>query len=61
MPIGDGKLIAQNRKARHDYSLIDKANEEICQMVKKEATSTLNKVLLDASTHMKCNYNRADN
>ena len=45
----------------NDYSLIDKANEEICQMVKKEATSTLNKVLLDASTHMKCNYNRADN
>ena len=52
----DAKMIETN-----DYSLIDKANEEICQMVKKEATSTLNKVLLDASTHMKCNYNRADN
>lgn len=23
MPKGDGKLIAQNKKARHDYSIID--------------------------------------
>ena len=23
MPKGEGKLIAQNRKARHDYSIID--------------------------------------
>lgn len=23
MPKGDGKLVAQNRKARHDYSIID--------------------------------------
>ena len=23
MPKGEGKLIAQNKKARHDYSIID--------------------------------------
>lgn len=52
----DAKMIENN-----DYSLIDEANEAVCKMAKKEATTTLNKVLLDASSHMKCNYNRADN
>ena len=30
-------------------------------MAKEQSTQTLNKVLLDVSTHMKNGYNRADN
>lgn len=44
-----------------DYSLAAKANEEICAMAKEKTTDTLNKVLFDASTHMKNGYNRGDN
>lgn len=40
---------------------LNKANLEIEKMIKKETTDTLNKVLLDASIHMKCNYSRMDN
>ena len=44
-----------------DYSLINEANEKIADMAKEETTSTLNRVLFDASTKMKNGYNRSDN
>ena len=44
-----------------DTALIREANEKLSAMAKEQTTSTLNKILLDASTHMKNGYNRADN
>ena len=44
-----------------DFSLAKEANEKLCAMAREETVSTLNKVLLDASEHMKNGYNRADN
>jgi len=44
-----------------DFNLTAKANEELCSMAKEKTIDTLNKVLLDASMHMKNGYNRADN
>ncbi len=44
-----------------ELSLLEKANEELCRMAKERSADTLNKVLLEASTHMKNGYNRADN
>ena len=44
-----------------DFSLTEEANEKLCAMAKEQTVSTLNKVLLDASEHMKNGYNRADN
>ena len=44
-----------------DFTLISKANEELCKMAKEQTISTLNQVLHDASMHMKNGYNRADN
>ena len=44
-----------------DYSLIEEANEKLCQMAKKETDDILGRVLFDASVHMKCKYSRADN
>ncbi len=44
-----------------DFSLTRKANEELCAMAREQTAKTLNKVLLDASEHMKNGYNRADN
>ena len=44
-----------------DFSLVEEANEKICAMAKAETQKTLGKVLHDASTHMRCLYNRADN
>ena len=52
----DEKML-KNKK----YDLIEQANEAICEMAKKETIDTLGKVLLDASIHMKCSYNRTDN
>jgi len=43
-----------------DYSLTRKANEELCKMAKDRTTDVLNKVLKDASMHMKNGFNRAD-
>ena len=43
------------------YDLIKEANEEICAMAKKETLDVLDKVLLDASIHMKCTFARTDN
>ena len=44
-----------------DASLAQEANEKLAAMAKEQTTAVLNKVLLDASTHMKNGYNRADN
>ena len=44
-----------------DWSLTAEANEKLCAMARRATTDTLNKVLLDASMHMKNGYNRADN
>ena len=44
-----------------DLSLLEKANEELCKMAKEQTIDTLNKVLAEASAHMKNGYNRADN
>lgn len=44
-----------------DFSLTEKANEEICKVFRTLTTDTLNKVLMDASQHMKNGYNRGDN
>ena len=44
-----------------DLKLLEKANEELAAMAKEQTTDTLNKILLEASTHMRNGYNRADN
>lgn len=44
-----------------DFSLAEEANKELCKMAKKETTSTLNKVIFEASKGMKNGYSRADN
>lgn len=52
-----------DRKMREKkkYDLIDEANQKLCAMAKKQATQTLNRVLKEASTAMKCGYRRTDN
>ena len=63
---------AKGRQLIHEYDLkikaegynekiIHEANEMICREIQTIASDTLSKVLLEASTKMKCNYNRADN
>ena len=52
----DKKMIASG-----DFSLTAEANEKLCAMARERTIDTLNKVLLDASEHMKNGYNRADN
>ena len=47
--------------ASGDWSLASEANEKLCDMAREKTIQTLNKVLLDASQHMKNGYNRADN
>ncbi len=44
-----------------DISLAAKANSELCEMAREQTKDALNKVLYDASTHMKNGFNRADN
>lgn len=44
-----------------DASLAAKANDKLCAMACKETIATLNKVLLNASQHMKNGFNRGDN
>ena len=44
-----------------DVKLIAEANEKLCNMAKEVTTDTLNKVLLNASAHMKNGYSRSDN
>ena len=44
-----------------DLGLAEEANAKLCAMAKEETISALNKVLREASVHMKNGYNRADN
>lgn len=44
-----------------DLKLAEKANEELAKMAREQSTKTLNKVLHEASVHMRNGYNRADN
>lgn len=44
-----------------DAALLEKANKEIADMVKKESDKTLDQVLKNASEHMKIRYHRGDN
>ena len=44
-----------------DCSMMAEANDRLCAMAREETIATLNKVLQDASEHMKNGYNRADN
>ncbi|MBQ8074741.1 MAG: C69 family dipeptidase [Oscillospiraceae bacterium] len=44
-----------------DFTLTKEANEKLCAMAQEETTKILNKVLLDASTHMKNGFHLADN
>ena len=43
-----------------EYSLMEKANRELCAMAKEQTTKTLNKILLTASERMKNGYSLAD-
>ena len=49
--------IAESGKAE----LAVEANEKLSAMAKEQTIDTLNKVLLEASTHMKNGFNLADN
>ena len=56
-------LLEYDRKMTEsgDFSLTAEANEALCRMAKEQTVDTLNKVLAEASRHMKNGYNRADN
>lgn len=47
--------------AKKEQTIIDEANMALAEMVKKETADVLNKVLYDASSHMKNDYKRSDN
>ena len=51
----------KNMADTKDYTLCEKANEELCKMAKKETVDTLTKVLHEASVNMKNGYRLADN
>ncbi len=44
-----------------DMKLLSEANEKLAEMAKEKTTDVLNKVLLDATAHMKNGYDLADN
>jgi dipeptidase len=45
----------------HDLKGLEKANAEIAEMVKEETGKALDKILYEASMHMKNGYSRSDN
>ena len=51
----------QRMAEAQDYSMVEQANTELCEMAKKETTAVLNKVVLEMSKHMKNGYSREDN
>lgn len=51
----------QKMLEKGQFDLVDEANRKLSDMAKKEASSTLSKVLKEASKAMKCGYSRADN
>ncbi|MDO4459844.1 MAG: C69 family dipeptidase [Clostridia bacterium] len=44
-----------------DFSQIEKANQKLADMAKKETISAITKLMLETSKKMKCGYSRADN
>ena len=60
---GRRTILEYDRKMseKTDWSLTEEANEKICKTVREQTTDTLNKVLLEASTHMKNGYKLSDN
>lgn len=52
----DKKMISDQ-----DYSKCSEANQQICKRARELTVDTLNKVLFDASSHMKNGFNRGDN
>ena len=56
-------ILEYDRKMQEtgDYTLTAEANEKLAAMAKEQTIDTLNKVLLESSTHMKNGYNLADN
>ena len=53
-------LLEKESDAAKRMSLRHQANQEIADMVKKEASDTLNKVLYELSNQMKNAYSRSD-
>ena len=53
-------LLVKESDAAKRMSLRHQANQEIADMVKKEASDTLNKVLYELSNQMKNAYSRSD-
>ena len=63
MTKGRELLLETDRKVREnpDPKMLEKANEKLCEMARKESVKTLGKVLHEASLGMKNGYNLADN
>ena len=53
-------LLEKEADCEKRMALREEANEKIAEMVKKEATSTLDKVLYELSGQMKNSYSRSD-
>ncbi|MBR5804964.1 MAG: C69 family dipeptidase, partial [Clostridia bacterium] len=60
---GRRMILEYDRKMteKSDWSLMEEANEKICRMAREQTTETLNKVLLEASAHMKNGHKLSDN
>ena len=60
---GRRMILEYDRKMteKSDWSLMEEANEKICRMAMEQTTETLNKVLLEASAHMKNGHKLSDN
>ena len=59
---GRALVLEYDRKMQEagDFSLTEKANEELCKMAKEQTIDTLNKVLLTASEHMRNGFSMED-
>lgn len=60
---GRQTILEYDRKMteKADFSMTEEANEKICKRARELTTDTLNKVLHEASTHMKNGYKLSDN
>lgn len=47
--------------ASEDYTLLEEANEKLCEMAKKETAKVINNTIRNAYEHMKNGFKRADN
>ena len=60
-----GRKLIREYDARYtesrDLSVLQKANDALCAMAKKETVSVMNKLMLESSKHMKNGFNLADN